>query len=130
VVGPERDRSLAAELRLRGADVRGYVPKDELVRLTQEAAALVLPTRHEGFGLPVAEAMATGTPVLATPDAAVREVGGDAIAYAEQPEFPQALVRLLEDGERWSHAGLERARRFSWEHTARLTVDVYREVLA
>lgn len=129
VVGPERDHALAEELRARGAEVLGYVPKDELVRLTQEAAALVLPTRHEGFGLPVAEAMATATPVLATPDPAVREVGGDAIAYAEPQEFPQALVRLLAEPERWSLAGLERARRFSWERTARLTADVYREVL-
>jgi len=130
VVGPERDRALAAELRARGAEVRGYVSKDELVRLTQEAAALVLPTRYEGFGLPVAEAMATATPVLATPDPAVREVGGDAIVYAHPPEFPQALIRLLDEGERWSRAGLERARRFSWARTARLTADVYREVLA
>ena len=129
VAGPERDASLATELRARGAELRGYVPKEELVRLTQEAAALVLPTRHEGFGLPVAEAMATGTPVLATPDPAVREVGGDAIAYAEPAEFPQALLRLLDDADRWSRAGLERARRFSWERTARLTAEVYREVL-
>jgi glycosyltransferase involved in cell wall biosynthesis len=130
VVGPERDAELAAELRARGADVRGYVPQDELVRLMQEAAALVLPTRHEGFGLPVAEAMATGTPVLATPDAAVREVGGDAIAYADPDAFAGALAALLDDGERWSRSGLERARVFSWEETAKRTVDVYRQVLA
>ncbi|MDX6486847.1 MAG: hypothetical protein QOF43_2000, partial [Gaiellaceae bacterium] len=130
VVGPERDRALAAELRRRGADVRGFVPKDELVRLTQRAAALVFPTRHEGFGLPVAEAMACGTPVLATPDPAVREVGGDAIAYAEGADFPAALARVLEDPRPWSEAGLVRARTFSWERTARLTVDVYREALS
>ena len=99
------------------------------MRLTQEAAALVFPTRHEGFGLPVVEAMSTGTPVLATPDAAVREVGGDAVVYAEPDDFPAALVRLLADGERRSQAGLERARAFTWEHTARLTAAVYREVL-
>ena len=65
VVGPERDASLAAELRRRGADVRGFVPRDELVRLYQEAAALLFPKRrYEGFGLPVAEAMACGTPVV------------------------------------------------------------------
>ena len=130
VVGPERDAALAAELRSRGADVRGYVAKDELVRLTQEAAALVLPTRHEGFGLPVAEAMATGTPVLATPDPAVREVGGDAIAYAEPEGFAAALVALLAEQERWSRAGLERSPQFTWERTARLTADVYRELVA
>ncbi len=130
VAGPERDGALAAELRARGADVRGFVSKDELVRLTQEAAALVFPTRHEGFGLPVAEAMATGTPVVATPDAAVREVGGDAVAYAEPTQFAETLIRVLADPEGWSRAGLERTRALSWERTAQSTVEVYREVLA
>ena len=123
VVGPERDAALAAELR-------GYVPKDELVRLYQEAAALLFPTRHEGFGLPVVEAMACGTPVLTTHDPAVREVGGDAIAYAEPAEFAAALARVLADPEPWRQAGLERARTFSWEKTARATVAAYREALA
>lgn len=130
VAGPERDRKLAAELRRRGADVRGYVPKDELVRLYQEAAALVFPTRHEGFGLPVVEAMACGTPVVSTHDPAVREVGGDAIAYAEPAEFASVLGRVLADPGAWGQAGLERVRLFSWERTARSTVAVYREALA
>jgi glycosyltransferase involved in cell wall biosynthesis len=130
VVGPERDRALAEELRARGADVRGFVPKHELVRLTQEAAALVFPTRHEGFGLPVAEAMASGTPVVATADPAVREVGGDAIAYAAPGEFASVLAEVLAAPERWSRAGLERVRALSWERTAELTADVYRQVLA
>jgi glycosyltransferase involved in cell wall biosynthesis len=130
VVGPERDRALAAELRARGADVRGFVPKDELVRLVQEAAALVFPTRHEGFGLPAAEAMASGTPVVATPDPAVREVGGDAVAYADDAGFAAALAGVLADPEPWSRAGLERAKTLSWARTAERTVDVYRDVLA
>jgi glycosyltransferase involved in cell wall biosynthesis len=129
-VGPERDARLAAELRARGVEVRGFVPPEELVRLTQEAAALVFPTRYEGFGLPVAEAMACGTPVVATPDAAVREVGGDAIAYAEPEEFAEALERVLADPEPWSRKALERARLFSWDETARRTVAAYKEALA
>jgi glycosyltransferase involved in cell wall biosynthesis len=100
------------------------------VRLYQEAAALLFPTRHEGFGLPVVEAMACGTPVLTTHDPAVREVGGDAIAYAEPAEFAAALARVLADPEPWRQAGLERARTFSWEKTARATVAAYREALA
>jgi len=129
VAGPERDGALAAEPRRRGADVRGFVPHHELVALTQEAAALVFPSRYEGFGLPVAEAMACGTPVVATPDAAVREVGGDAIAYAEPDGLAEALDRVLADPEPWSQAGIARARLFTWEETARLTVEAYREVL-
>ena len=129
VVGPERDAALAAELRRRGADVRGFVPKEELVRLVQEAAALLFPTRHEGFGLPVVEAMAAGTPVVATPDPAVREAGADAIAYATAGEFATTLARVLAEPEAWSRAGLERSRELSWERTARATVAVYREAL-
>jgi len=129
VAGPERDRSLVAELRRRGADVRGFVAKEELVQLMQEAAALLFPTRHEGFGLPVVEAMACGTPVVATPDPAVREAGGDAVAYAEPREFASTLGRVLADPEPWSRAGLERAHSLSWERTAAATVDVYRAVL-
>jgi glycosyltransferase involved in cell wall biosynthesis len=129
VVGPERDAALVAELRARGADVRGFVSKEELVRLYQEAAALLFPTRYEGFGLPVAEAMASGTPVIATPDAAVREVGGDAVTYAEPHAFVDAVARVLADPDPWSRAGIERARTFSWEETARRTAAVYREAL-
>ncbi|HET7567800.1 MAG TPA: glycosyltransferase family 1 protein [Gaiellaceae bacterium] len=129
-VGPEKDAALAAELRRRGVDVRGYVAKDELVRLYQGAACLLFPTRYEGFGLPVGEAMACGTPVVATPDAAVRELGGDAVAYAEPEEFAATLQRVLADPEPWSRAGLERARLFTWDETARRTVAVYREALA
>ena len=130
VAGPERDPALAAELRRRGVDVRGFVSQEELVGLYRGAAALVFPTRYEGFGLPVLEAMACGTPVVAAPDAAVEEVGGDAIAYAEADDLAATLARVLADPEPWSRAGLERAKRFSWDETARRTVEVYRAVLA
>ncbi len=130
VVGPERDSGLVAELRARGADVRGFVSKEELVGLYREAAALLFPTQYEGFGLPVAEAMASGTPVVATPDPAVREVGGDAVTYAEPAQFAEALARVLADPAPWAKAGLERAAGLSWRETARRTVAVYHEALA
>ena len=130
VAGPERDGALVAELRARGADVRGFVEQRELVRLYQEAAAVLVPTRYEGFGLTVAEAMACGTPVVAAPDAAVRETGADAIAYAEPDEFAARVRDVLAEPERWSRAGLERARQLSWETAAETTAAVYRQVLA
>ena len=128
VVGPPKDHELAAELRRRGADVRGYVPKEELVRLYQQAACLVFPSRYEGFGLPVVEAMACGTPVVATPERATQEVAGDAAIFTE--DLAEGVRLALADRPRLSAAGLERAKRFSWRETARITADVYRSVLA
>jgi glycosyltransferase involved in cell wall biosynthesis len=128
VVGPTKDEELAAELRRRGADVRGYVPKDELVRLYQSAACLVFPSRYEGFGLPVVEAMACGTPVVAAPEPALQEVAGDAAIFAD--DLAEGVRRALADRERLSVAGLERAKAFSWRETARITADVYRRILA
>jgi glycosyltransferase involved in cell wall biosynthesis len=129
VVGPTREPELADELRARGAELRGYVDGPELVRLYRQAAALVFPSRYEGFGLPVLEAMASGTPVVATDDAAVREVAGDAAVYAPAAELAGAVRAALADRDRLVAAGLERARAFSWQETARRTLDVYRELL-
>jgi glycosyltransferase involved in cell wall biosynthesis len=130
VVGPERDRELADALRARGAELRGFVAQDELVTLYQRAGALLLPTRYEGFGLTAAEAMACGTPVVAAPDPAVREVGGDAIAYAPPALFAEVLREVLAAPEPWSRKALERSRAFSWVRTAEITAAVYREVLS
>ena len=129
VAGPEKDPELARELERRGADLRGYVEKEQLADLYRGAACLVLPSRYEGFGLPVLEARACGTPVVATNDEAMREVGGDAAVYAEPADLADAVRRVLaERGER-SRAGLERVRLFSWEETAQRAVAAYREVL-
>jgi glycosyltransferase involved in cell wall biosynthesis len=130
VAGPEREPALARELERRGVDLRGYVVKDELARLYRGAACLVLPSRYEGFGLPVLEAMACGTPVVANPDPALREVAGDAAVYAEPGGLVEAIRRALADRDRLVAAGLERASLFSWDETARRTLAVYREALA
>ena len=66
VAGPAKEPALARELERRGADLRGYVDKPQLAELYRGAACLVLPSRYEGFGLPVLEAMACGTPVVAS----------------------------------------------------------------
>jgi glycosyltransferase involved in cell wall biosynthesis len=128
VVGPTKDERLAAELRRRGADLRGYVSKEELVRLYQHAACFVFPSRYEGFGLPIVEAMACGTPVAAFPDAAVREVAGDAAVLGE--DVIESVRTAIAQRERLSAAGLERAKAFTWEETARRTAATYREAIA
>jgi len=130
VAGPEKEPALARELRSRGVDVRGWVGRAELVELYRGAAALLLPSRYEGFGMPVLEAMASGVPVILSADEALREVAADAGVYADGGDFAGAVRRALADRERFVRAGLERSRRFSWEQTARLTVEVYRGVLA
>ncbi len=130
VAGPEKEPALARELERRGAELRGYVDTPQLADLYRGAACVVLPSRYEGFGLPVLEAMACGTPVVATDDPALREVGGDAALYADVDGFAEAVRRALRESEARSRAGLERAQLFSWEESARRAVAAYAEVLA
>ncbi|HSC92031.1 MAG TPA: glycosyltransferase family 1 protein [Gaiellaceae bacterium] len=129
VAGPKKEPSLARELERRGARVLGYVSKAELATLYRGASALLLPSRFEGFGLPVLEAMASGTPVVAAPEPALREVAGDAALYAERGELADAVRRALAERDALRAAGLERAKAFSWRETARRTVAAYKEVL-
>jgi glycosyltransferase involved in cell wall biosynthesis len=127
--GPVRDGELAGELEQHGVDVRGYVPRAELVDLYRGAACLLFPSRYEGFGLPLVEAMACGTPVVAAPDPALREAAGNAAVFVSPSRLAEGVRQALAERERLVAAGLERARLFSWEETARRTVAVYREVL-
>lgn len=129
VAGPPADPELTRELERLGADLRGYMDKPRLAELYRGAACLVLPSRYEGFGLPVLEAMACGTPVVAGPDAALREVAGDAALFATPEELPDAIRRALADRDRLAVAGLERARAFSWEEAALRTAAAYREAI-
>ena len=129
VVGPEKEAALARELRRLGADLRGYVEKDELAALYRGAACLVVPSRYEGFGLPVLEAMASGTPVVVAPDPALVEVAGDAAVYADQSDLSGAILHALDRRAELRAAGLQRATLFSWAEAARRTVEVYRELL-
>jgi glycosyltransferase involved in cell wall biosynthesis len=73
--------------------------------------------------------MASGTPVVAAPDPALREVAGDAALFAEPAQLANAVRRALAERPALAAAGLERARAFTWEETARRTAAVYREVL-
>jgi glycosyltransferase involved in cell wall biosynthesis len=131
--GVDEVRSAVRRLGLgQRVEFAGYVEHEGLASLYRGAACLVFPSRYEGFGLPVLEAMASGTPVVATTAGAVPEVAGDAAVLVD-PGDPEALAdgirRALADRDRFVAAGLERARRFSWAETARHTLAVYRELL-
>lgn len=125
---------LLAALALQGrVQLAGYVPDEELLRLYQGASAFVYPSLYEGFGLPVLEAMACGTPVIASSSSSLPEVGGEAALYVDptdEDELCKRLIQMKDANLRLakSRQGLEQARRFSWEETARKTLMVYRTV--
>jgi glycosyltransferase involved in cell wall biosynthesis len=120
------------ELRLSSrVEFTGYVRKSELAALYRGAACLVLPSLYEGFGLPILEAMASGTPVVATTAGALPEVAGDAAVLVEPgdaEELAAGVELALADRERLVAAGLERSTRYSWAETARRTLAVYEEL--
>ncbi len=129
VAGPAKDAALARELERGGARIAGYVAEDELVELYRGAACLIQPSRFEGFGLPVLEAMACGTPVVAVPEQALQEVAGDAAIWADEHELGNGVRRAVAERDRLVAAGLARARLFSWPETARRTLEAYKEAL-
>lgn len=129
VAGPEKEPDVARELRARGADVRGWIDRAHLAELYRGADALLLPSRYEGFGIPVLEAMASGTPVVVSADPALREVAGDAAVYAENGDYAGAVREALARRDELASAGIERAKAFTWAEAARRTVEAYRRVL-
>jgi glycosyltransferase involved in cell wall biosynthesis len=114
----------------------GYVPREDLPDLYRAASAFVLPSRLEGFGLPLVEAMASGIPIVAADTSSIPEVVGDAgslVPVGDHEALARALAAILDDPARRAQLvdrGLRRARDFDWKATARRHADVYREVLS
>lgn len=114
----------------------GFLAAEDLPLWYNGAEAFLYPSIFEGFGLPVLEAMACGTPVIVSDTSSLPEVVGDAgacVPPADAAAWRDALRRAATDAQ-WSaearERGLERARRFSWAHTARETVASYRRALS
>jgi glycosyltransferase involved in cell wall biosynthesis len=113
----------------------GFVPADEQALWYSSATVFAFPSRFEGFGLPLLEAMACGTPVVSSWASSLPEVVGDAGLLVDPSDvdgLSSALRQLMEDESQrqtLAAAGLARARTFSWQRMASETVQLYREVL-
>jgi glycosyltransferase involved in cell wall biosynthesis len=112
------------------------IPKllqNDLVDFYRAADLLVLPSFEEGFGLPIIEAMACGTPVICSNCASMPEVGGEAASYfnphsAEEIAYTiAAVLDSPEKRERMARSGIQRAARFTWEKSFQSHYNVYRE---
>lgn len=134
-----RAEQLAEPLQraLAGGQVRllGYQDDSALAELFAGARLLLFPSLYEGFGLPVLEAMASGTPVILSRSSALPEVAGDAGLYIDPLDdvaCAAAIQLLVDDQARWlalREAGLERAQTYSWQSCAQITASVYREAV-
>jgi len=137
VAGPERDQALAAKLRGSArCRVLGAVDRPTLELLYRKAAAVVVPSLYEGFGLPVLEAMARGKVVVAAMSSSLPEVGGEAALYCHDVGDPDELASVLEVAlgdstlrESLAAAARKRAATFTWERTAKGVAEVVRELL-
>lgn len=114
----------------------GFVEDDDLPVYYNAASAFVFPSRYEGFGLPPLEAMACGTPVIASNASCIPEVVGDAALLAHPDDvdaFAEAMVKTISDtavSDEMRRKGLEKAAEYDWDRTARETVAIYHDVLA
>lgn len=112
----------------------GYVSEELLTRLYTSASCLLYPTLYEGFGFPVLEAMACGTPVITSDCTSVPEVAGGAAILVDpssEESIGNALVRVLRDEplrRQLIERGKVQVRKFSWQETVRKTLDVYAEL--
>ena len=113
----------------------GYIPDEDRVLFYNTADFLVYPSWYEGFGMPLLEALQSGCPVIASRVSAIPEVVGKAgllVDPSRPEEISQAILRLVEEPglkKQLREAGLERARQFSWEDSARKTLEVFETVI-
>lgn len=126
------DPGKQAPSTMPGARMVGRVNDQELADLYSAAGCFVFPSRYEGFGLPCLEAMACGCPVAAYRNSSLPEVVDDAgrlVDDGDAEALGTAAAEMAAEPDRWRVAGIDRAKRFSWRKTARLTIAAYEAVL-
>ena len=122
----------AEPLEADGVRLLGFVPDDELAALYRGATVFAYPSRFEGFGIPVVEALASGTPAVVSSDPSLDEACGDAAvrANAERPEeLASALERAIAEREVLGGRGIEHARRFTWRACGEAVLRGYESTL-
>ena len=113
---------------------KGYLPDNELELVYSNASLFIFPSLSEGFGLPILEAMSYGVPVITSNYGSMAEVAGDAALLVDPyniDKIAEAMYKVLTDQDlrkNLINKGLERAKQFSWEKTAKETLGVYKEV--
>lgn len=134
---PGLRESLSPDLRGGRVELIDHVPRERLWAILEGALALAYPSDDEGFGLPVIEGMAAGTPVLGGLAPAIREIGGDGLVRLDPNHVPASLAaaiqRLHADSELRAaivNRGLDRAAQFTWRRTAAAYLELYRAAIA
>ncbi len=128
-------RQIETSLYRRRIHLAGWVSEEDLGPLYAGACALVFPSKHEGLGLPTLEAMACGTPVVASPEAASMEIAGEAVFRAECSHalpLAEAIAQLLTNDalrDRLRQLGTKQVQSFHYETCTKATIQVYQETL-
>ena len=134
IAGPSGWAAPETKARLRSARYLGYIPEPDVAPLTAAATVFAYPSLYEGFGFPVAQAMAAGVPVVTSNVSSLPEIAGDAAALVDprsQVELRDALGRLLDSPERRAEMVLRgrlRAREFRWETCAAKSLKFFESV--
>ncbi len=133
--GPEHHfwEKIKKQADSEGIFFTGFVSERELVALFKNASLFIMPSKEEGFGIPVLEAMANGTPVVCSKAGSLPEVGGEAVMYfdpEDEKDMLEKITQVLEDKKLQKNLikkGQQRYREFSWKKLAEQTLKIYRE---
>jgi len=114
----------------------GYISDEELAKVYNLASLFVYPSFYEGFGLPIAEAMACGTPVITSSVSSLPEVGADAVVYVDPnniEDIKEKMMMVLNNKDlqkQMIQQGLKRAKNFTWEKSTKEHIKIFKEVIS